>query len=167
MSRAGTIARRTFLIGSVAIAGGVAFGVWKAKQPFENPLLDDLAEGEATFNAWVLIDAEKITLFGGHADKGQGVASMQAALIAEEMDLEWGNFDIAFGKPDKAYFNTALAQEAAPFMASDESRMAESVRGIMGGIMKLAMPMQMTAGRPRPPMPSRSYARPVPWRARR
>jgi isoquinoline 1-oxidoreductase beta subunit len=33
MSRIGKIARRTFLIGSAAIAGGVAFGVYMVRRP--------------------------------------------------------------------------------------------------------------------------------------
>lgn len=32
------IARRGFLFGSVAIVGGVAFGWWKYKTPYGNPL---------------------------------------------------------------------------------------------------------------------------------
>jgi isoquinoline 1-oxidoreductase subunit beta len=31
MSRAGTIARRTFIVGSAVVAGGVAFGVCAAR----------------------------------------------------------------------------------------------------------------------------------------
>ena len=50
MGRIGTIARRTFLIGSAAVVGGVAFGTYLAKRPIDNPLLDDLAEGNATNN---------------------------------------------------------------------------------------------------------------------
>jgi len=48
MGRLGTITRRTFLIGSAAMAGGVAFGTFMAKRPIANPLLDDLADGEGT-----------------------------------------------------------------------------------------------------------------------
>ncbi|MEY2990731.1 MAG: hypothetical protein RI946_125, partial [Pseudomonadota bacterium] len=40
MSRLGKIARRTFLIGSAAIASGVAFGYYMYKRPPHNPLLD-------------------------------------------------------------------------------------------------------------------------------
>ena len=45
MSRAGTIARRTFLIGSAAIAGGVAFGIYAYKRTPTNPLLRGLGAG--------------------------------------------------------------------------------------------------------------------------
>ncbi|MYM57514.1 xanthine dehydrogenase family protein molybdopterin-binding subunit [Thalassovita mangrovi] len=145
MSRAGKIARRSFLIGSAAILGGVAFGVYRVKTPYANPLEDGLADGSATFNPWVLIDAEKVTLITPHADKGQGVASAQAALIAEELDIDFGQFEIDFGAPDKAYWNTAMGSEGAPFMSSDESFMAEATRGVMGGAIKL-LGMQMTGG---------------------
>lgn len=146
MSRLGKIARRTFLFGSAAIAGGVAFGVYKAKTPFENPLLAQVKEGEATFNPWVVISDQKITLIAPHADKGQGVMSAQAALIAEELDLEFGQFEVSFGLPDKAYYNTGFASEAVPFSPTDESATAEFMRSFAGGAMKILMPMMMTGG---------------------
>jgi len=145
MGKLATLTRRTFLIGSAAMAGGVAFGIYKVKQTPDNPLEDDLASGEAALNPWVLVDSEKLTLIVPHADKGQGVASAQAALLAEELDLEWGGFETSFGKPSAAYWNTAMADETVPFMSTDESRAAESMRSIMGGMMKL-MAMQGTGG---------------------
>ncbi|MCF2869492.1 molybdopterin-dependent oxidoreductase [Octadecabacter sp. G9-8] len=145
MSRIGTIARRTFLIGTAAVAGGVAFGTYLVKRPTENPLLDDIADGEAAFNPWVIVNADRVTLIAPHGDKGQGIQSSQAALIAEEMDLEWGDFDVSFGMPSKAYWNTAMAGDVAPFMSTDESRRAETVRGIMGGIFKI-VGLQGTGG---------------------
>lgn len=39
MARLAKIARRTFLIGSAAIAGGVAFGYYRLKKDPPNPLL--------------------------------------------------------------------------------------------------------------------------------
>jgi len=140
-----SITRRTFLIGSSAIAGGVAFGIFAARQEPENPLVATLEEGEVTFNPWVLIDSEKVTLIAPHGDKGQGVLSTQAALIAEEMDLDWGDFDVSFGEPSGAYWNRGFAEEGVPFMSTDDSRMAETMRGIVGGITKLAQ-VQGTGG---------------------
>lgn len=55
MASLGKIARRTFLFGAAAIAGGVAFGYYKYSQPFENPLEKDLLPGEGTLNAYVKI----------------------------------------------------------------------------------------------------------------
>jgi len=145
MGRLGTITRRSFLVGGVAIAGGIAFGVYKVKQTPDNPLLAELPEGAASFNPWVIINKEKITLIVPHADKGQGVASAQAALIADELDLQWGDFDISFGKPSAAYWNTAMNAELVPFMATDESATAETMRSVVGGVLKL-VGLQGTGG---------------------
>lgn len=145
MGRVRTIARRTFLFGSVAVAGGVAFGTYLVKRDIPNPLEDDLAAGEATFNPWVKIDAETITLITPHSDLGQGVASSQAALIAEELDLDFGQFEISFGKPSPAYWNTAMADESAPFKSTDQSFVAETTRAMMGGLIKV-VGLQGTGG---------------------
>ena len=145
MASIGKIARRTFLVGAAAIAGGVAFGTYMVRRNIPNPLLTDLADGEASFNPWVLIDADKITLITPHADKGQGVLSTQAALIAEELDVDWGEFAVSFGPPSAAYWNTAMGDEAAPFMSTDDSRMANTMRGLMASMIKV-MGMQGTGG---------------------
>ena len=145
MGRAAKIARRTFLFGSVAIAGGVAFGYYLVRRPHENPLLDNLADGEAAITPYVKIDQHGITLITPHVDLGQGAASMQAALIAEEMDLEFGQFRTDFGEPSAAYYNTAMAAEAAPFRSTDTSLPAQTVRSAMGAIFKL-MGVQGTGG---------------------
>ncbi|MCT8159940.1 xanthine dehydrogenase family protein molybdopterin-binding subunit [Pseudoruegeria sp. SHC-113] len=146
MASIGKIARRSFLIGSAAIAGGVAFGVYAARKPFDNPNLATLPDGAASFNPWVIIDAEKITLIAPHADKGQGIFSAQAALIAEELDVDLAQIEISFGLPDKAYFNTAITEAAAGFPLYDVGPMAERVRGFLGGVVKLALPMMATGG---------------------
>ncbi|MCP4182870.1 MAG: xanthine dehydrogenase family protein molybdopterin-binding subunit [Hyphomicrobiales bacterium] len=145
MGRVKTIARRTFLIGSVAVAGGVAFGTYLVRRTPDNPLLADASSGDAIFNPWVKIDSEKITLITPHCDKGQGVVSVQAALIAEELDVEFGQFETDFGKPSGAYWNTAMAEEGVPFMATDRSFAAETMRGVMGGLLKV-MGLQGTGG---------------------
>ena len=60
MGRVKTIARRSFLIGSAAVAGGVAFGVHRAFKDLGNPNLANLKEGAASFNPWVVIDDQNI-----------------------------------------------------------------------------------------------------------
>ena len=137
MSVAGKIARRGFLLASAAVAGGVAFGVWAVRNPHRNPLVQDAGEGEATFNPWVQVTASGITLIAPHAEKGQGVFSTQAALIAEEMDLEWGSFDVSFGMPAPAYWNTALGGAAAPFLSRDQGTLPRIMRGVMTSAFKM------------------------------
>lgn len=145
MGRLRTIGRRAFLIGSVAVGGGVAFGTYAVSRTPDNPLVDTLGGGEATFNPWVLVSDEKITLIVPHADMGQGVASMQAALIAEELDIEFGQFEISFGVPSAAYYNTASAGEIVPFMSVDKSFPAEAMRSVAGAVVKV-MGVQGTGG---------------------
>ena len=114
MGRAGTIARRAFLVGSAAIAGGVAFGVWAYRQPVDNPLEDALAEGEATLNPYVLIDAAGVTLITPRADVGQGATSIQATLLAEELDLDPHAVRTSPGPASSAYFNGRIIGEGIP-----------------------------------------------------
>jgi len=141
----GTVTRRTFLIGSAAIAGGVAFGTFMAKRPIPNPLLSDLEDGEAAITPYVKISADGITLITPRADKGQGSYSMQANLIAEELDIDPATATITPGLPGPAYYNTAVLTEGVPFPGYDESATAETAREFMAVPAKLFQ-MQMTGG---------------------
>ena len=127
------LSRRTFVIGSAAVAGGIAFGCFGNAEPAaavasDNPLAADLPPNAVTFNPWVEISPDKITLIAQHADIGQGVGSVQPIMIAEEMDLDPGQFEIRFAGPSPAYFNTGFADEFAPFVAADQSPAAEEAR---------------------------------------
>jgi isoquinoline 1-oxidoreductase beta subunit len=137
MGRAATITRRTFLIGSAAIAGGVVFGVYQVRKPHPNPLRDALKPGEAALSPWVRIDQTAVTLITPHTDLGQGAYSVQALLLAEELDIEFGQFRIEPGTPAPAYYNRAVADEQVPFLSYDTSLQAEAMRGAMGGLFKL------------------------------
>ena len=145
MASIGKIARRAFLIGSAAIAGGVAFGAYYVRRPHDNPLAADLAPGEASFNAWVRVSGDQITLITPHADIGQGVAHMQSLLIAEEMDIEPGQFEIDFGQPDPAYFNAAFADEAAADFARIAPLPEGTLHSVIGAVVKV-LGVQGTGG---------------------
>ncbi|QBY00491.1 xanthine dehydrogenase family protein molybdopterin-binding subunit [Rhodophyticola sp. CCM32] len=145
MSRIGTLARRTFLVGSVAIAGGVAFGIYRYRTPYANPLLENLPEGEAAITPYVRIDAEGVTLITPRADKGQGVYSVQAALIAEELDIELDQIGVDPGPPSPAYWNTALSEEAAAFVAPGGGLMNAAAHGAFDAMIKF-LGMQVTGG---------------------
>ena len=145
MGKVKTIARRSFLIGSAAVLGGVAFGVWRAKTPYANPLLKRLGEGEAALTPYVKIDASGVTLITPRADKGQGAYHVQAALIAEELDVTLEAVKIDPGPPDRAYWNTALAAEAAEFNAPEEGFVQDALTGVLGSVMKF-VGLQITGG---------------------
>ncbi|QCB47597.1 molybdopterin cofactor-binding domain-containing protein [Hydrogenophaga sp. PAMC20947] len=145
MGKAGTIARRTFLIGTAAVAGGVAVGYLAYKRDPNNPLLDGLAEGEATLNPYVRIDADGVTLITPRADMGQGAVSIQAALLAEEMDLAWGDFKTDFGVPSAAYYNGKVAVEGFPIAATSDTLLARAGRQA-GDVIGKLVGMQITGG---------------------
>ena len=145
MGRLKTIARRSFLIGSAAIVGGVAFGTYLAKRDIPNPLLDDLADGEAAITPFVKITQDGVILITPRADSGQGSYSIQAHLIAEELDIDPKAATITPGMPGPAYYNSKVLSEGVPFPAYDESALAEGARAFMAVPAKIFQ-VQMTGG---------------------
>ncbi|NRF65938.1 xanthine dehydrogenase family protein molybdopterin-binding subunit [Aquincola sp. S2] len=137
MGRLKTIARRSFLIGSAAVAGGVVFGVYQVRKSHPNPLAEGLKPGQAALTPWVRIDKDAVTLITPHMDMGQGAYSVQAALIAEELDIEFGQFRIDAGAPSPAYYNRRVSEERAAFNAHDTRWQAEAMRDVMGGLFKV------------------------------
>lgn len=140
MGRVKTIARRSFLIGSAAIAGGVAFGTYLYKREGENPLLADLKPGETAITPYVRIDAQGITLITPRADVGQGAWSMQAHLIAEELDIDPATATVSPGPASAIYYNGVVGAEAMPIAATSDTLLARTGRGaadVMGKLMGL------------------------------
>ena len=137
--------RRAFLIGSISVAGGVAFGPAALAQDMAPPLPQGGPTGTTKINPWVVIGPERITVVTPHADVGQGVASVQAALIAEELDIELDQPDVSFGPPDPVYANTGLGGEFVSYESYDLSPEAEAARA-QATEWIASMGMQMTGG---------------------
>lgn len=132
MASLGKIARRTFLVGSAAVVGGVAFGIYAYRKPVENPLLADLPEGASTLNPFVLIDAEGVTLITPRGDVGQGAISIQTYLLAEELDVDPQTVRTSFGPASGAYYNGKVAAEGMPFAAWDKGFVSTQARSAAG-----------------------------------
>jgi isoquinoline 1-oxidoreductase beta subunit len=138
MAGVAKIARRTFLIGAAAVAGGVAVGYWYVSRPYANPLDGELADGEATFNPYVKIAPDNtITVIAPRAEMGQGISTTLAALVAEELDVPLDMIKVEHGPASFAYYNAAMLEEGGPFPFYDRSLMAETVRGALGGVSKV------------------------------
>ncbi|MEX0303576.1 MAG: molybdopterin cofactor-binding domain-containing protein [Leisingera sp.] len=135
MANIGKIARRTFLIGSAAIVGGVAFGAYYVSRPAPNPLQP--GEGEAALNPFVLIDQNGVTLFAPRAEMGQGVKTSWAALIAEELDVELDQVRVLHGPAAKAYYNSAFMADALPGKGYDTSNFKHSIGEALGHLGKV------------------------------
>ncbi len=122
------VTRRTFLFGSVAIAGGAAFGFWKYRQPYENPLSKRLEPSEKTLTPYVIISKDGIKIIAPRAEMGQGSHTSLAALVAEELRVKLSDVSVIHGPASKAYYNAAVMEEAVPFAQVDESSLARNVR---------------------------------------
>ena len=145
MGRAMKIARRGFLFGSVALLGGVAFGWYRYATPYGNPLEGALPDGATTLNPYVIVDQSGVTVIAPRAEMGQGIHSTLAALVAEEMDLDWSAIRVIHGPASAAYFNSAVLAEGVPFAPTDDSRLANTVRGAMDIPAKF-LGLQITGG---------------------
>lgn len=143
MASIGKIARRTFLIGSAAIVGGVAFGTYKFTRPLENPLM--AGPNEAALNPFIFIDQRGVTIITPRAEMGQGVHTTLAALAAEELDIAWEDVRVLHGPPAQAYYNSALMQAALPVPEYSKSAFMQSLSEAIGEANKL-LGMQLTGG---------------------
>jgi len=143
MASVGKILRRTFLIGSTAIVGGVAFGAYMVSRPAANPLQP--GDGEAALNPFVFIDQEGVTLIAPRAEMGQGVHTTWAALIAEELDVALEDVRVLHGPPAKAYYNTAMIGEVLPNKGYDISDFQHNLGELLGVVGKVVN-LQVTGG---------------------
>jgi len=142
----GRLLRRTFLLGSAAIAGGVAVGFYIYHTPYSNPLVADQSKGEGVFNPFIKIAADNsVTIIVPRAEMGQGVVTTLAALVAEELDIELQDVKTEFAPAASVYYNRSMLEEGAPFQVFDNSFMAEMTRDIQGVVAKF-LAMQVTGG---------------------
>ncbi len=143
---AGTIARRTFLIGSAAIAGGLAVGYYAYRRPYENPLLHGARADEAVFNPYVKIGTDnRIVIIVPRAEMGQGVQTTLAALAAEELDVPLRDIEVEHGPASWAYYNRAAMADGGPFARFDTGILADTAREVFGAAGKM-LGLQLTGG---------------------
>ncbi len=88
------LSRRQFVIAGLSAAGGLMLGVSLPGLASARPLSDapwsneQLAANEV--NAWIVIDPdETITIRIPHSEMGQGAATSNPMLVAEELECDW------------------------------------------------------------------------------
>lgn len=111
MGRVRTIARRSFLIGSAAIAGGVAFGWYEYRKALPNPIK---GQGLGVLTPYVLIDTQGVTIITPRAEMGQGTHTTLAALVAEELELDWTQVRVMHGPPARPITTARSCAKACP-----------------------------------------------------
>ena len=145
MGRLKTITRRSLLIGSAAIAGGVVIGYWRYRTPYENPLVADLEDGQAALSPYIRIDQEGVPIIAPRAEMGQGVHTTLAALVAEELDVALDEVNVEHGPASRRYYNGLVLEEGLYWSALDSSSIAENARAFSHVPAKF-LGMQITGG---------------------
>src|SRR5882762_5532735 len=92
--------RRTFLISSAAVGGGLALGL---RLPPFGPAVVRAADGSPEITVWVAIRPDNTTLIRAvRAEMGQGTITGLAQLIAEELDCDWNKVVIEYPTPGQS-----------------------------------------------------------------
>ncbi|MGL4635076.1 MAG: molybdopterin cofactor-binding domain-containing protein [Beijerinckiaceae bacterium] len=95
--------RRSFLLGSAAVAGGlmVGFGPSSARAK--------AAAAAKTLAGYVKIAADnRITIYSAHMDMGQGIYHGIATLVNEELRADWSQIDVEGGAGNPKLFGNIL-----------------------------------------------------------
>ena len=80
------ITRRSFIIGTAAVGGGLALGL---RLPF-GPEVVRAADGSPEINAWVVIRPDDtVVIRVARSEMGQGTITGLAQLVAEELECDW------------------------------------------------------------------------------
>src|SRR5712692_8315168 len=92
--------RRSFLISSAAVGGGLALGL---RLPPFGPAVVRAADGSPEITVWVAIRPDNTTLIRAvRAEMGQGTITGLAQLIAEELDCDWSKVEIEYPTPGQS-----------------------------------------------------------------
>jgi len=138
-----TITRRSFLVLGAAFAGGAAFGAYKVAEVPENPLVP--GPDGMPLNPWVIINADGVTVIAPRAEMGQGISTTLAALVAEELDVDWSQVRVLHGPPAQAYYNAGFVERMSSEPDYKLSLLPNSHNAILAALPKI-FSLQMTGG---------------------
>lgn len=142
-----SLARRIFIATAALAGGGLAVaagaGGWRAWQisRFKAPA----ADGESAFNAWVTIDRSgRVAVAVPHQEMGQGIHSLVALLVAEELDCDPTAISARPAPLGLAYSNPLPVLDALAIRRGEDA-LGSVVHRSVESILRLAG-MQMTGG---------------------
>jgi isoquinoline 1-oxidoreductase subunit beta len=127
--------RRAILIGTGVIGGVLAVGTTLAWRRVANGqkfmLPADAAKGEASFNAWVKIAPDStVTVAVPRQDMGQGIYTMLAMLVAEELDADWSKISVVQAPINPVYGNMTMLVDGSPPAMRSMVLMTSKVLGL-------------------------------------
>jgi isoquinoline 1-oxidoreductase beta subunit len=92
--------RRSFLISSAAVGGGLALGL---RLPPFGPAVVRAADGSPEITVWVVIRPDNTTVIRVvRAEMGQGTITGLAQLVAEELECNWSRVVIEYPTPGES-----------------------------------------------------------------
>jgi isoquinoline 1-oxidoreductase beta subunit len=138
-----TITRRSFIVLGAAVVGGAAFGAYKVAEVPANPLTP--APGAIPLNPWVIINADGITVIAPRAEMGQGISTTLAALVAEELDVDWSQVRVLHGPPAQAYYNAGFVERMSSEPDYVLSKADNTPNAVLAALPKI-LSLQMTGG---------------------
>jgi len=106
------LSRRQILVG--AAAGG---GLWLGFSLLPRKIIPPIApaQGEVAFDAWIRLGLDGVVSIAiPQLEMGQGVLTLLARVVAEEMGADWRQVSVQMAPPSAAFPNLALAREWAP-----------------------------------------------------
>ena len=92
-----SIDRRSFVLGSAAVGGGLAFGL---NLPFGGPGVVRAQDGSPEINAWVVIRPDDtVVIRVARSEMGQGTLTGLCQLVAEELECDWSKVSWEYPTP--------------------------------------------------------------------
>jgi len=94
------ISRRSFIVGSAAVGGGLALGL---RLPPFGPEVVRAADGSPEITVWVVIRPDNATVIRVvRSEMGQGTITGLAQLVAEELECDWKSVVIEYPTPGQS-----------------------------------------------------------------
>src|SRR6266446_190625 len=93
------ISRRSFILNSAAVGGGLAIGI----NPFGCIAMVSAANGSPEINAWVVIRPDDTVVVRiARSEMGQGTLTGLAQLVAEELECDWSKVTWEYPTPGQS-----------------------------------------------------------------
>ncbi|MCS6995954.1 MAG: molybdopterin-dependent oxidoreductase [Casimicrobiaceae bacterium] len=112
-----SMTRRVFLVGSALVGGALLVGGTVAVHRLSKAARyrPPAAPGEVALSPWFKLTPDnRLVVFVPRQDMGQGVFSMLAMIVAEELDFDWSRVQAEQAPIEPIYANTALLTGNAP-----------------------------------------------------
>src|SRR5687768_14735087 len=95
-----TMNRRSFIVSSAAVTGGLALGL---EIPFGGPAVLRAADGSPEVNAGVVIRPDdSVVIRMARSEMGQGTITGLAQLVAEELECDWSKVTYEYPTPGES-----------------------------------------------------------------